>query len=107
MIEDSAELINVDCSRLENAFTGKIFAIVVMNLGALYIGKNISDMKNKGSIDALTIAGAASILGINDVKARIISRAENKKYHPRLPTMLIIFISPVLYELYLELDRTV
>ena len=56
-----------------------------MNLGALYIGKNISDMKNKGSIDALTIAGAASILGINDVKA--IPRVE-KVADPRIIMMM-------------------
>ena len=46
-----------------------------MKLGALYIGKNIPEIKNKGSIDAFTIAGAASMLGISDVKA--IARVEN------------------------------
>ena len=59
--------------------------MVVMNLGALYIGKNMSEIKNKGSIDAFTIAGAASILGISDVKA--IPRVE-KVADPRIIMMM-------------------
>ena len=42
-------------------------------------------MKNKGSIDAFTIAGAASILGINDVNA--IPRVE-KVADPRIIMMM-------------------
>jgi hypothetical protein len=56
-----------------------------MKLGALYIGKNIPEIKNKGSIDAFTIAGAASMLGISDVKA--IARVE-KVADPRIIMMI-------------------
>ena len=38
-------------------------------LGALCIGMNTSDINNSGRIEAFTIAGEASALGIRDVTA--------------------------------------
>lgn len=48
---------------------GKHCANMFNHTGALSVGTKTSEINNRGSIDALTIAGAASALGIKDIMA--------------------------------------
>jgi len=61
--------LKVACKADEKCFTGNILVNVINQSGTFPIGINISDIKSKGRIEALTMAGAAAELGINEVTA--------------------------------------
>ena len=75
--------LNTACSAREKCLTGNIFAVVISHPGALFSGIKTSEIKSNGSIDAFTIAGEASALGI----AAVIAKPSILKHMAPTPTV--------------------